>query len=132
MKIAYIIIRILLSLQLLLSIVFFVLIAAGQVTMPAPTGTMAIFFTGIGASIYMMPLIKLVELICVISFLTNRYVALAAIMLFPISLNIFFLHILVEPIEKSSIGIGVFILISNLFIAYVNREQYKSLFVAKP
>lgn len=131
MKMAYIIVRILLSLQLLVSIVFYILISTGTMPMPEMKmhQDMITFNTGVAASVYLMPLIKMVESLCVIAFLTNRYVALAAVMLFPISVNIMLLHAFLDPENAIT---GVLIVVANLFIAYVNREQYKGLFVAKP
>jgi len=131
MKIAYIIVRYLLALYLLVSCVFYVVITAGL--MPPPPmempPAMITFFAGVTASIYLMPLIKIVEFISVITFVTNRYVALGAVILFPISVNLFLLE---ASINQKNILSSAFIIVANLFIAYVNREQYKSLFVAKP
>ena len=129
MKIAYTIIRFLLGALFLFSVTMMVLIALKVTSMPeTPEGPLSTFNKGLMASIYLMPLLKLTELLCAIAFLTNRYVVLASVVICPITINIFMVHAF---IAHDGIPVGIFVLFGNLFLAYVNREHYKGLFVAK-
>ncbi|PKA23606.1 DoxX family protein [Leptospira sp. mixed culture ATI2-C-A1] len=123
MKIAYIIVRVLLGALFLFSSV---VILFNLVQQPETTGDLKIFNDGIKASGYLMTLIKVTELICAIAFLSGRFVPLASIVIAPIVVNIFFVHIMIAP---EGIPVGIFVVVANAFIAYVNRNAYKPLFV---
>lgn len=125
MKIAVIIVRSLMGLLLVFASVtyFFNLI-----TPPPITGNMKIFSDGLDASRYLMPTVKSFELICGIAFLSGRFVPLAAVVIFPIVLNILLTLIFLSP---EGIPLGIFLMFANLFIAYYHRENYKQLFNAK-
>ncbi len=71
MKITTIIIRTLIGLLMLFASIsyFFHLMPE-----PEQTGNMKIFSEGINASKYLMPLVKIVELVCGLSFVTGKYV----------------------------------------------------------
>ena len=87
MKIATIIIRVLIGLLLLFaSIAFFLKL------MPEPetTGDFKAFQIGLVASTYLMPLVKIIELICGLAYVSGRYVTLANLVILPVSLNILF------------------------------------------
>ncbi len=71
MKITRIIIRLLLgSLLLFASVPYFL----NLFPQPELTSSMKTFNDGIYASVYLMPLIKAIELICGILFLANRFI----------------------------------------------------------
>ncbi len=126
MKIATIIIRTLIgALLLFASISYFVGFNQED---EKPTGVLATFMTGVMASTYLMPLAKIVELICGLSFISGRYVTLFSLVLLPVSLNILLIHAFMEPKE---IGIGLFLLLGNLFLIYKNWNNYKTVFTAK-
>jgi putative oxidoreductase len=90
MKVTTIVIRILLGVLLLFSSIAYFLNLFPQ---PELTGEMKIFNDGVNASTYLMPLVKAIELICGLAFIANRFIPLAAILIFPISLNILGVHI---------------------------------------
>jgi uncharacterized membrane protein YphA (DoxX/SURF4 family) len=125
MKIAVIIVRILMGLMFLFSsvVVLFKL-------MPQPElqGNVKLFMTGVTASVYLMPLIKITELVCAIAFLLGRFVPLANVILFPVTVNIVFFHAFVEP---NGLLIAILLLAGHLFLAYAYRQHYKPLFAAK-
>jgi len=81
------------------------------------------------ASGYLMPFIKITELLCGLAFITGRFNTLASVAIFPITINIFLYHLILNP--KGGLPIAVFVLLANLFIAYYYRANYKSLFAAK-
>jgi uncharacterized membrane protein YphA (DoxX/SURF4 family) len=125
MRIASIIVRILMGLMFAFaSIVFFLKL----VDTPEMTGSVKIFNDGIAASIYLMPTVKVFELLCAIAFLTGRFVPLATVVIFPITMNILLFHAFLQP---SGLPIAIFMMIGNLFLAYYYRNNYKSLWDAK-
>jgi len=125
MRIASIIVRILMGLMFAFaSIVFFLKL----VDTPEMTGSVKIFNDGIAASIYLMPTVKVFELLCAIAFLTGRFVPLATVVIFPITMNILLFHAFLQP---SGLPIAIFMMIGNLFLAYYYRNNYKSLWAAK-
>ena len=125
MKITSIVIRILLGALLLFSSLAYFLNLFPQ---PELSGGMKIFNDGLNASIYLVPLVKAIELICGLAFIFNRFIPLATILLFPISINILGVHIFLAP---EGLPIALFILAANLFFAYRCKEFYKTLFSSK-
>lgn len=125
MKIASIIVRILMGAMFAFaSIAFFLKLF----DVPEATGSVKIFNDGIAASIYLMPTVKIFELLCALAFLSGRFVPLATVVIFPIILNIFLFHAFLEP---SGLVMGALLLTGNLFLAYYHRNSYKSLLAAK-
>jgi putative oxidoreductase len=125
MKIASIIIRILMGLLFAFaSIAFFFKLADA----PETTGSVKIFNDGIAASIYLMPTVKVFELLCAIAFLSGRFVPLATVVIFPISVNILLFHAFLEP---SGLPVAAFVIAGNLFLAYYYRDKYKGLLSVK-
>jgi putative oxidoreductase len=125
MKIATLIVRILLGLLFLVTSIGFFLKLFPE---PETTGNFKAFQIGLVASSYLIPLAKTVELICGLSFLTGRYVTLANILIFPVTLNILFINFFLTP---ENMPIALFVFFGNLFLIYSHWENYKSLFVAK-
>jgi putative oxidoreductase len=121
MKIGFIIVRSLLGLLFLFSSITFLL---KLITPPEPTGTMKIFAAGLEASIYIMPTVKIIELLCGIAFLSGRFVPLASVVIAPIIVNIFFVHVFLAP---EGLPVALFVVMANSFIVYYHRERYKSL-----
>ncbi|HXW52997.1 MAG TPA: hypothetical protein VEL47_02700, partial [Myxococcota bacterium] len=62
------------------------------VPLPAHQGFAQSFLEHLTQSVYIMPIIMMVQIIVGASLLANRYVALALVIMFPISLNIFLFH----------------------------------------
>ncbi|HVN49713.1 MAG TPA: DoxX family protein [Bacteroidota bacterium] len=122
MKAAYTIARILLGLLFLFASVTYLF---HLITPPEPTGAMKVFNDGLKASVYLMPLVKIVELICALLFLSGRFVPLAAVLIMPNIVNIFFVHYFLGP---EGVPLAIFLILANLFIAYYHRERYKPLF----
>lgn len=125
MKIASIIVRVLMGLMFAFaSIAFFFKL----IKEPEATGSVKIFNDGIMASIYLMPTVKVFELLCTIAFLSGRFVPLATVVIFPIILNILLFHAFLQP---SGLPIAIFLLIGNLFLAYYYRDRYRGILTAK-
>lgn len=125
MKIATIIIRTLMGLLFLFASItyWFKLI-----TPPEQVGAMKVFNQGLEASVYIMPTVKAIELICGIAFVTGLFVPFAQVIISPIIINILCVHIFLAP---EGLPVAVFLVLSNVFLAYVNRESFRALFVMK-
>ncbi|GAB1444811.1 MAG: DoxX family membrane protein [Cyclobacteriaceae bacterium] len=123
MKIAIIIVRTLLGMLFVFgSLAYFF----SWIPQPELTGDLKTFNDGLNASGYLMPLIKFTELVCGIAFIAGRFVPLAVIIIFPIVINIVSVHIFLAP---EGLPIALFLLLTSLFLAYSNRDHYKSLLV---
>jgi putative oxidoreductase len=125
MKIAAIIVRTLLGLLFVFaSVTYFLQLIAP----PELTGAAKSFMEGLNAVVYLLPLVKGIELFCGILFLVGRYVALASILIAPIIVNIFFYHLYVDT---SGLPVAIFAVAANLFLAYTNWDKYRPLFLPK-
>lgn len=125
MKITTIVIRILIGLLFLFTSIGFFLKLFPE---PEFEGNFKAFQVGIVASTYLIPLAKSVELLCGLSFLTGRYVTLANILIFPVTINILFINFFLTP---EGLPLAIFVFLGNLFLIYTHWENYKGLFVAK-
>ncbi|RZJ64558.1 MAG: DoxX family protein [Flavobacterium sp.] len=81
---------------------------------------------GAAATVYLMPLVKGVELFCGLLFVSSFYTALAAIIILPISINAFLIHAF---LDQKNIGMAAFLLVANLYLIYTNRDKYAPMFV---
>lgn len=125
MKIAVIIVRVLMGLLYLFASV---VVLFNLMPTPEMQGSIKIFNEGVAASGYLMPLIKVTELICAIALLTGRFVTLAVVVLFPIIVNIVMVHALMAP---EGLPVAIFLLLGDLFLAYYYRDNYRTLFAVK-
>ncbi len=125
MKIAVIVVRSLVGLLFLFASVTYFLKVVPQ---PELQGNIKAFNEGLMATGYMMPFIKITELLCGLSFITGRFNTLASVLIFPITINIFLYHLVLDP---KGLPVAIFVLAANLFIAYYYRANYKSLFASK-
>lgn len=124
MKLATIIVRSLLGLLFLFaSITFFFRL----ITPPPPVGAMKLFSEGLASSIYLLPTVKVVELLCGVAFLSGRFVALATVLIAPIIVNIVLIHAFLDP---KGLPVALFLVLANAFLAYAHRDQYRPLFKA--
>ena len=124
MKNATVFIRIAIGLLLLFASISFFLKLAPETE---ATGNYKAFNTGLIASTYLMPLAKIIELLCGLSYVTGKYVTLSNVVILPITLNILLINYFMCP-GKLFISIPLFI--SNLFLIYRYWNNYKTLFAA--
>jgi hypothetical protein len=73
---------------------------------------------------YFFPIIYGVFLLVGAACVTNRFVPLAAIILFPITLNSVLYHAFLNP---PTLWISLFLMVPNLFLIYVSWESYRPL-----
>ena len=125
MKIAVIVARILMGLMFLqASVVYFMEWYPKDQVPPKDVMT---YMTGI-QTVHLLDIAKAIELICAICYLAGRYVALANVVLLPITFNIVLLHAMIDP---GTVAIAIAILVVHLFLIYAYRKHYTGVFAAK-
>ena len=95
--------------------------------MQAPTPEAGAFLGALMATGYMIPIIKGLEVLVGISMLANKYVPLALIVIFPIVVNIFLVH---AVLDRSGFIVGLIVLAFNLALAWKNKNSYTNLLKA--
>lgn len=94
------------------------------IPVPPPPEAGGAFLGALAATGYMFPLIKGIEVIVGVLLLLNKKVALALIILAPITVNIFLYHAILAP---AGIILPIIILVLHLYLAYAHRAAYKGL-----
>ena len=122
MKIATIIVRVLLGLLFIYASASFFLKLAPE---PETTGAFKAFQVGIIASSYILPVAKAFELLCGLSFIIGKYVTLANLIIFPVTLNILLINIYLTP---EGLPIAIFIFLGNIFLILSHWQNYKTVF----
>lgn len=128
MKIAMIIVRTLMGLLFIVSSVVYFLMVMGVFPMPAIEGPVKTFNEGLAASGYFFTLLKVTELICGILLLIGRFVPLALVVLSPIIINIFFVHLF---LDRAGLPVAVFVVLANIFLAWYHWDAFKPLLQPK-
>ncbi|MFN7958781.1 MAG: DoxX family membrane protein [Holophagaceae bacterium] len=124
MKIAVILVRTLMGLLFLFASITYLF---KLITPPEPTGAMKTFSAGLEAARYLMPTVKVLELLCGLALVTGRFVPLATVLLAPIIVNILLVHAFMGP---EGLPLAVFLVLANGFLAYHHRERFRPLFKA--
>ena len=70
---------------------------------------------------WLMPLIAVAEIVGGLLFITNKYRALGAIIIFPVMIGILLTHLINAP---SGLPIALVLLAINLWVIIENREKY--------
>lgn len=125
MKTAVVVVRVLIGLLFLFASVTYFLNVAPP---PELNGKMKLFFDGIAAASYLLPLVKTIEFLCGLAFVSGRFVPLALVLIAPIAINILLINAFLAP-EGLPIALPLFLGI--LFLAFVHRKNYESLLAAK-
>jgi len=122
MKIATILVRTLIGLVLIyVSIAYFFNLLPDYVS----AGDFKAFQIGLISSVYLMPMVKTVELLCGLSYVSGRYVTLSNIIVLPVSINILFFNFFVNT---NGLPLALFVFLGNLFLIQQYWKNYKSLF----
>lgn len=76
---------------------------------------------------YLLPLVKLMNVVCGVLLLANR-TALAAILLAPLTVNIVLFHIFLDatPLSPASLP-AYFLLVMNVYYLWTNRNKYHTI-----
>lgn len=96
---------------------------------PHHTGRVAAFKAGLIGVGYFYPMIKSIQIVGGVALLINQYAPFFAVVLFPISVNVFLYHTILVP---SGWLMGVLLIVPNLFLGYAYRKYYSGMFVRKP
>jgi putative oxidoreductase len=83
------------------------------------------FFQGVMASKYLMFLVGMVEMVVGILFLTKKWMPFALVLLAPISVNIVFIHLFLDP---ANIAMALLVFIVNIALIYAYWGNLKYLF----
>ena len=119
MKAASIVVRSLMGLMFLFASITYLF---KLYTPPPMMGAMKTFNDGLEASVYLMPTVKVLELLCGLAFVSGKFIRLAVVVIFPIIINIVGVNIF---IDRSALPIAVALALADLFLAYYYRESYK-------
>ena len=119
MKIASTIVRVLMGLLFLFASITYLF---KLITPPPMTGPMKVFNDGLQASVYLMPTVKVIELMCGLAFVSGKFVRLAVVVIFPIIVNIVGVHTF---LDHSGLPVAIPLILADLFLAYYYRESYK-------
>lgn len=122
MKIAMLIVRTLMGLLFLFASVTFLLNLIPQPDIPA--GPLKSFNEGLAASGYFFHVLKVTELICGLMLVSGYFVPLALVVLAPIVVNIFLVHLLLAP---EGLPVAIFVVAAEIFLAYYYRDAFKPL-----
>ncbi|MCR3750882.1 DoxX family membrane protein [Lentzea californiensis] len=79
------------------------------------------FATALGESGFVMPVVKVAELVAGIMLLVNRFVPLALALLAPLVVGVFGFHLLLEP---SGAVIAVVLAVVEIYLAWVHRDAF--------
>ena len=96
---------------------------------PHHTGKVAAFKAGLIGVGYFYPMIKSIQIVGGISLLIDQFAPFFAVVVFPISVNVFLYHTILVP---SGWLMGVLLIGPNLFLGYAYRKFYHGMFVRKP
>tara|TARA_B110000914_G_C15404454_1_gene418831 strand:- start:72 stop:446 length:375 start_codon:yes stop_codon:yes gene_type:complete len=88
--------------------------------MAAPGNLMGAFF----ASGYIFPLVAIVEIFAGALIITKKFNALGAVLMMPITVNIFLVHTVLDP---AGFIMGLVLLLINLWILIENKEKFMPL-----
>ncbi len=80
------------------------------------------------ASGYLLPLVKTIELLCGIAFVSGRFVPLATVLIAPIAVNILLVHAFLAP---EGLPVAALLFLGIIFLAFAYRKNYEPLLTAK-
>ena len=73
-----------------------------------------------GATEYMFPLIAFTEIVAGVLLLTKRYTAIGAVLMMPITVNIFLFHAF---LDTAGMGMGIVLLLINIAILVSEKKR---------
>ena len=97
------------------------------IPLPPPTEEAGAFMGDIAGTGYLFQLIKVLEISVGVAFIANRFVPLALVLIAPITVIIFLVHLMLDP---GGLVMGVFLLVANFFLLYTYRNVFSD--VLKP
>ena len=95
---------------------------------PLHTGVTGALVAGLKGVGYIYPMMKTIQIAAGLALLLNRYAPFAAVVVFPISLNVLLFHTILVP---SGWLMGVLLFVPNTLLGLGYRKYYKGLFTVK-
>lgn len=89
---------------------------------PEMTPETGAFMGALVSTKFYFPLIKVIEILAGIALLTNKKVALASVVVFPVMVAAFLYHL---GLDVGGIGAAALAVLFNVFLLYVNRKKYQ-------
>jgi len=96
--------------------------------MPPHNDAATAFMMGMVKTGYMLQLIAIVEIACGVMFVAGRYVALAAVLLAPVALNIVLFHTM---LDMSGSAPGLFVGAATVYLLFANLPKYREMLAAQ-
>lgn len=96
--------------------------------MPEHNAAASAFLGALAGSGYVFPIVGFVEVVCGAAFVAGRFVALAAVVLAPISVNIVLVH---AVLDSAGAGPGFFVGLANAYLLAVNLPKYQDLLMPR-
>ncbi len=94
------------------------------IPVPAPEPAGGAFIEAMIATGYLLPFVKLTEVICGVMILSGRFVGLAAVIVAPVVLNIAAYHIF---LDSRGIPMGLMLMVLTAIVAFSQRDRYRAL-----
>lgn len=116
--------------RIVLGLIFFVFGLngfLGFITPPPMAEAAGAFAGAMGATGYFFPFVKITEIVVGAMLLSNKFVSLALVILAPVSINILFLHLFLDP---AGVAFPIIIVALNVFLGWSRREDYASILKA--
>ena len=99
------------------------------IPMELPTGEAGAFMGALAGS-GLMTLVKAVEVVVGVALLANLFVPLALLVLLPITVNIAFYHVVLDPVMPGVL-VAVLVFALNAFLIWAYRAYYAGMKTAK-
>ena len=87
------------------------------------------FIGGMKQTEYFWPMLGTVEILCGLLLVSQYLALLGAVMLVPVTLNIFFFHLFLEPHETGELAMTALYLLGNLLIIAYHFPKLKTTFL---
>jgi uncharacterized membrane protein YphA (DoxX/SURF4 family) len=97
----------------------------GFIEMPPLNEIATNFMISLNTTSYMFPTIGVIEILCGLSLLLNRYVTLSLLLLIPITFNILGFHL---SLDQGGLVMSLIITSIHIYLLCDRRERYSSLF----
>ena len=94
------------------------------IPMESPSGEAGTFLGALAATGYMLPMIKLTEIVAGLMLVMNRYTTLALLLLAPIVINILAFHLF---LDSAGLLLALMLLSMEVLLIYQNREKFCNL-----
>lgn len=97
--------------------------------LPEMTEEAGTFAGSLAQTGYIFPIVGALQIIVGVLLIVNKFSPLTLIVIFPIMLNAFLLHLFLDPAGMAGSLVAI---ILNVFLFIAHRESYKNLFQMNP